>query len=92
MKENLLTIANKLSTIRIVQSDLDAEMKQSITEFIVMMCILAIVYPMVYVVNKKWFALYSTTIGQFCVACTVGVALYSLHKLFNVMTPVKYER
>lgn len=92
MKENLITIANKLSTIRIVQDDLDAQLHQSIIEFLIMMGILVVVYPLVYVVNKDWFALYATTPGKISIAFTVAVAFYSLGKLFNVMTPIKYEK
>lgn len=92
MKENLLTIANKLSAIRIVQDELDAEMFTAILEYIVMMGILLIVYPMVYFINKEWFALYSTTIGKICVTFSVCVAVFAVKKLFDVMTPVKYEK
>lgn len=92
MREALIPIAQKYSEVRIVQDEVDLETHQAIIEYIVMMIMDIACYPMVWLLNKEWFAYYSTIPGKCVVAFTFIVLLYSIFKLIDVMQPVEYKR
>lgn len=92
MKEALIPIVEKYSTVRVVQDQIDSEVGSAIVEYVIMMLMSVVVYPMVYFLNKDWFAYYNTFFGQFIVAYTIIVLLFSITKLIGVGTPVEYRR
>lgn len=92
MKESLLPICEKYTNVKIVQDEIDAEVMGSLIEYIIMMLFMLLCYPLVYVLNKDWFAYYSTLPGKLCVAYTLVVLLISIVKIIGVMQPVEYDR
>lgn len=92
MKENLLAIVEKYSSVRIVQDELDAETANSLIEYIGMIAALILVYPMVRVLNVEWFNMYWTAAGKVCVGISAVVGIYSVKKLMDLTTPVQFER
>lgn len=92
MKEALMPICKKYSSVRIIQDEIDLETTQAIMEYFVMMAIMICVYPMVWVLNKEWFSYYSSIAGKISVGYTLFVLFFSLAKLIGVMQPVQYRR
>ena len=92
MKETLLPIANKYSSVRVVQQEIDAETFRSLIEYIIMAAMTVLAYPLVYILNRTWFAYYSTFFGHFVVGYTLLVLFISIIRLISVMTPVEYKR
>lgn len=91
MREALMPIAQKYSDIRIVQEQIDLETRQAILEYIIMMAMDVLVYPLIYVLNKEWWAYYSTTIGHFIIAFSFAVVLFCIAKLVDISRPVEYN-
>lgn len=92
MKESLLPILAKYSSVRIVQEEVDTELSASLAEYVVMMGFTIFVYILVYLLNKEWFEMYYTFGGQLVVAFTLIVLFYSIIKLITVRRPVQYRR
>ena len=92
MKETLLPVANKYSVVKVVQDELDSETYSSLIEYVIMaaMCILA--YPLVFLLNRNWFAYYQTIAGHFVIGYTLLVLFFSIIKFISVLTPVEYKR
>lgn len=92
MKESLLPICQKYSAVRIVQEEIDIEVANAVVEYLVMMAMSLLAYPMVYLLNKDWFAYYNTFIGQLVVGYTLVIVFYSIVKLIAAMQPVQYRK
>lgn len=92
IKENLLAITEKYSAIRIVQDDLDAETASSMIEYIIMLAMLVLVYPMVGLINDEWFASYSTLPGKICIAYSIFVGILAVKKIIDLSAPVQFKR
>jgi tight adherence protein B len=92
MKENLMSIANKYSSVRIVQDELDAETASSLVEYIIMLAVLVFSYPMIRFLNPLWFTYFATIPGKICVAYSMVVFLFSVKRLIDITTPVQFER
>lgn len=92
MRESLLPICKKYSAVRIVQDEIDLETANAIMEYAIMMGIMILAYPMVWVLNKQWFAYYGTIVGKICITYTIFVLFFSIAKLVGVMQPVQYKK
>lgn len=92
MKESLLPIVAKYSSVRIVQDEVDTEIAAAMTEYIVMMGFAVFVYVLVYMLNKDWFMQYYTFGGQLVMGYSLITLLYSIAKLATIRRPVQYRR
>lgn len=92
MKEALLPICEKYTTIKIVQDEIDTEVMGSMMEYIVMVLFMICVYPLVYILNKDWFAYYSTGFGKIVVSYTMAITLFAVIKMISILKPVEFDR
>lgn len=93
VKENLVVIAKKFSTVRIMQSELDAETVNILSDYIILILMNIAIYPLVWIVNRTWFAMYLNTVaGNICVVISCIVIIYAVAKVISLLRPVKFER
>ena len=93
VKENLIMVTKKLSTIRIIQDELDVETSSELSSYLILAFSVVGCYPMVWLVNKEWFSVYIETLpGHICVAVSAIVLLFSISKIISLLKPVKFER
>lgn len=93
VKENLVAVAKKFSTVRIIQSELDAETANTLSDYIILILTVIAIYPLVWLVNKTWFAMYLNTVaGHVCVVISCVVVVYAVAKVISLLRPVKFER
>ena len=92
MKESLLPIIAKYSSVRIVQDEVDTELSSAMIEYIVMMGFAVFVYVLVYMLNKEWFEQYYTFGGQLVMGYSLITLLFSVAKLATIRKPVQYKR
>lgn len=92
IKENLIAVSEKYSSVRVVQDDLDAETASAMVEYLIMLGMLVLVYPMVKLLNAEWFACYSTLPGKICVAYSIFVGLIAVKKIIELSAPVQFKR
>lgn len=91
MREALIPIAQRYSDIRIVQEQIDLETHRAIIEYVVMMFMDVLVYPLIYFVNKDWWSYYSMLPGKIIIAFSAFVVLFCVAKLISVSRPVEYD-
>ena len=92
MKEALLPICEKYTNVKIVQDEIDVEVLSTLSEYFIMMVFMLACYPLVYFLNKDWFAYYSTFPGKITVGYTLIVLFISIVKIIGVLQPVEYDR
>lgn len=93
MKEALLPVCQKYSSVRIVQDEIDAEVASETVSYFVMLAMVPGAYALVWLMNRDWFAYFTTTLaGKGCVALSFAVILFSVIKLIAVMQPVEFRR
>lgn len=91
MKNTLPTIVQKLSDVRIVQSELEAMLQEPKREAITMMFLVVANVPLLYFLNKDWFhTLLYTTPGKIALAICAAIILFSLTQIMKLSKPIEY--
>ncbi|MBQ0109462.1 MAG: hypothetical protein KBS44_04210, partial [Clostridiales bacterium] len=91
-REALIPIAQKYVEIRIVQDEIDIETRKAIMEYAIMMAMDVLAYPLIYFLNKDWFAYFGTIGGKVVIGITCIILLFSIAKLVDIAQPVQFER
>lgn len=93
LKSTLTPIIGKLSDMRIVAAELDYLMYEPLKEFITMVILLAANIPLLYFLNKEWYAvLVDTGMGKGILAVCLLVTLISAAAMIRLTRPVEYRR
>lgn len=93
LKVALFPIINKFSDVKSVQSELDTLMMEPFREFITMVVVLLLIFPLLFVLGREWFdILVGTTAGQVIVSLTFLVIFVGVNKAVNLSAPIEYRR
>lgn len=93
MKDTLLPIVQKLTDVRIVNSELKTMLASARNEYLVMVALVIGNVPLLYLLNKDWFhALLFTTSGKItCGICGVVILVTALF-MMKFTKPIEYKR
>lgn len=93
LKSTLTPIVSKLSDVRIVNGELDALAAEPRKEFIVMVVFVISNIPLMYALNKDWYAILMHTVpGQVILAVTAALIFLSTARVIRLTKPVEYRR
>lgn len=93
LKNELSAIANKLSTVRIIQDNLDTEMRQILSQCIIMLVMLVLSVPLIYLINYEWFLYFFThPLGRGAIAFAILALIVGIHNIIKFTQPVTYGR
>ncbi|WP_353852757.1 hypothetical protein [Dehalobacter restrictus] len=93
LKTTLTPIISKLSDMRVVSAELDYMMYEPLKEFITMALLLIGNIPLIYFLNKDWYAvLMNTGFGKAILAVCGAVIFVSLAAVIRLTKPIDYKR
>lgn len=93
LKSTLTPIVSKLSDMRVVSAELDYMMYEPLKEFITMALLLAGNIPLMYFLNRGWYAvLVNTGLGKAILAVCGVVVFVSLAAVIRLTKPIEYKR
>lgn len=92
LKHTLLPTLEKFSDVRVVQSRLETLLSEPRREAITMMVLVAANIPLLYFLNKDWYAaLVSSVPGQIVLAVCAAVVLFSFVQTVRLSKPIEYR-
>ncbi|WP_283608477.1 type II secretion system F family protein [Faecalispora anaeroviscerum] len=93
LKTTLTPIVSKLSDMRIVNSELDYLVFEPRKEFIIMALLVVGNIPLIYFLNKSWYAtLMHTVVGQIVLAICAAAIFISTAFVIKLTKPIEYRR
>lgn len=93
LKSTLLPIVRKLSDMRIVSGNLNADLYQPFREWSIIACLLLSFPVLIWFLNKDWFHILMHTMGgQIILAVDAVVFFVSLFRVIRLTRPVEYRR
>lgn len=93
LKTTLFPIINKFSDIKSVQAELDTMMMAPFREYMTMVAVLILIFPILYIVNREMFDILTTTDpGKVILAIISVIVFLGLNKAVNLSEPVEYRR
>ena len=93
LKTTLTPIVTKLSDTRVVNGELDGIVFAPRKEFIVMVALVLLNIPMLYMLNKDWYATLMHTIpGQIVLALCAAAIFVCSACVIRVTKPIEYKR
>ena len=93
LKTTLTPIISKLSDMRVVSSELDILLYEPMKEFVTMALLLIGNIPLIYFLNKSWFAtLMGTMLGKGVLALSAAALFVSLAAVVRLSRPIEYKR
>ena len=93
LKSTLTPIVNKLSDIRIVNSELDLMVFEPRKEFIIMVLLVIGNIPLMYLLNKSWYELLMfSTVGKILLAVSTLAIFISTAFVLRFTRPIEYRR
>lgn len=92
-KSSLMTIVRKLSDIRIVTGDLNADLYSDLRDYIIIGVLLLFEPVIMWALNPEWGILFlTTTVGKITFAIDLVLFFYSLVQVVRLTRPVEYKR
>lgn len=92
MKNTLLSIIQKFSDVRVVQSELDTSIASIKREAFMMMGLVLLNVPLLYVINRDWFmTLVYSVQGKITLAICAAIVLFSFMRIMKLSTPIEYK-
>lgn len=92
MKNTLLSIIQKFSDVRVVQSELDASVASIKREAFMMMGLVLVNVPLLYVINRDWFmTLVYSLRGKITLAVCAAIVLFSFMRIMKLSAPIEYK-
>ncbi len=92
LKHTLLPIIERMSDLRALRADLMAELVAPRNEAIAMAALVFGNIPLLYFINKDWFAVLTDTVqGKVAVALIVLICLICGIRIWRLCQPLKYE-
>ena len=93
LKTTLFPIINKFSDIKSVQAELDTMMMAPFREYMTMVVVLLLIFPILYIVNREMFDILTTTdAGKVILAVISVIVFLGLNKAVNLSEPIEYRR
>lgn len=93
LKSTLTPIVSKLSDIRVVNSELELMVAEPRKEFIIMAMLVAANVPLMYFLNKDWFAvLMYSTLGKFILALDIAAIFICSAFVVKLTRPIEFRR
>ncbi len=91
--DTLQPIVARLADMRIVNSELKVMVSEHKREYWIMVLMVLANIPLLYVLNKDWYAaLMYTTLGKIVLAVCGAVILFTSFKMMKYAKPVEYKR
>jgi hypothetical protein len=92
-KDMLEPILKKLRNKDSVQLDLDTMLYAPVKEFVFMLALVLINFPMLYYLNRSWFyALIFSIPGKIAVTIVFASFLYSIFAIIRTVSPLEFKR
>ena len=93
MKDTLLPVVQKLTDVRIVNSELKTMLAEARNEYLVMVALVVGNVPLLYLLNKDWFRtlLYTTPGKLVCGVCGLVILITALF-MMKFTKPIEYKR
>lgn len=93
MKDTLFPVVQKLTDVRIVNSELKTMMAEARNEYLVMVALVVGNVPLLYLLNKDWFhtLIYATPGKAVCGVCGLVILITALF-MMKFTKPVEYKR
>jgi len=93
LKEDLILIVSKLSSIRIVQENLDTETREILSQYIIMLILLVMTIPLIFFINYDWFLYFFThPMGKFSLAFGIFALICGIQSIVRCSMPVRYHK
>lgn len=93
LKFTLMPIATKLTDIRIVNGDLEIMLYEPRREYITMLLLCFGNIPLIYALNKDWYAILMDSVIGKCVLAIIGItAIITSVLCFQYTRPMEYRR
>lgn len=93
LKDTLLPVVNKLTDVRIVNSELKTMLYTVRNEYFTMVALIVGNIPLLYLLNQDWYnTLTNTTPGKVTIALCGMVILITARLMFKYTRPIKYKR
>ncbi len=93
LKDTLMPTVAKLTDIRIVNNELKSTLSDAKREYLLMVALVCVNIPLLYFLNKDWYAaLMYTTIGKFVLAvCGIAIIVTGIF-MARFTRPVEYRK
>ena len=93
LKSTLNPIVGKLSDMRIINGELENLVFASRKEFISMAALVVLNIPLLYFLNKDWYAALMTTVpGKVALAVCAAAIFLSFARVVKLTQPIEYRR
>lgn len=93
LKTTLFPIINKFSDIKSIQAELDTMMMAPFREYMTMVSVLLLIFPILYIINREMFDVLTTTdAGKVILAVISVVVFLGLNKAVSLSEPIEYRR
>lgn len=92
LKATLFPVVNRLTDVRIVNSELKTLMVEPRKEYFMMVAMVVGNIPLLYLLNKDWFhSLMTTTAGKLVLAATGVIVLVTAILMMKYTKPIEYD-
>jgi tight adherence protein B len=86
-------IITKMRNVDAVQIDLNEILYKPVRDFVLMIALVLINFPILFFLNRDWWNyLIFTVPGKFAIAITFAVLLYSIFAVMRAIKPIDYKR
>lgn len=93
LKDTLMPVVSKFTDIRLVNSSLKSMLSESRREYTMMVCLVLANLPLLYFLNKDWYAaLVNTTLGKIVLAICGVIILLTAFRMAKLTQPIEYKR
>lgn len=93
LKVNLIDIVNKLSDVKIMQSELNVIAYKKIAQFKMILLIDLLAIPVIYLMNKEWFYMFFNRLpGKISLVAVAALLIFCVVKVIRLSSPIEYKR
>lgn len=93
LKDTLMPVVAKLTDVRLANSEIKGLLVASRTEYWMMAGMVVANIPLLYVLNRDWYAaLMYTTLGKIVMAICAGAILITALLMFRFTKPIEYKK
>ena len=92
-KDTLMSVVAKLTDVRLANSEIKGLLVAARTEYWMMAGMVVANIPLLYVLNRDWYAaLMYTTLGKIVMAICAGAILITALLMFRFTKPIEYKK
>jgi hypothetical protein len=88
----LQSIISKLTVTQSTEADMAAKIYEPLRTNITIIIMSALIFPLLYFLNKTWWANLFTLPGKIAVAVWAAAVLFDFYRVLKATRPIKYER